>query len=157
MKLDSSNEQYYRQFKLSNGEEILAEVMQWSDEEQACIIVRKAMRIFQVDRVDGFRMYTLRPWMIYGEDPNQLLSINDNQIVGECTPAPTLIKQYETVIQDHAESFAEELKKMAKEDKPFPHNLSDEKLKELMIDIAESEDSNVVNLSRFKIDRSKMH
>ena len=43
MKLDSSNEQYYRQFKLSNGEEILAEVMQWSDEEQACIIVRKAM------------------------------------------------------------------------------------------------------------------
>ncbi len=155
MKLDS-NVDNYRQFKLANGEEILCEIMQWSDEEQACIIIRKAMRIFHVDRVDGYRMYTLRPWMIYCEDIDQLMTINDAQIIGECTPAPTLMKQYHMVVKEHSDNFLKELKNMPDEDKPFPHNLSDEKLEMLMRDIAES-DSNVVDLSRFKLDRTKMH
>ena len=77
MKLDSNLDTNYRQFKLGNGEEILCEIVQWSDEEQPAIIVRKAMKIFQVDRLDGYRMYTLRPWMMYAEDPDQLMTIND--------------------------------------------------------------------------------
>jgi len=156
MKLDSNLETNFRQFKLANGEEILCEIMQWSDEENPAIVVRKTMRIFHVDRVDGFRMYTLRPWMIYCEDPNQLMTINDNQIIGECTPSPILMKQYKMVVKEHLQSFQEELEKLADEDKPFPHNLSDEKLEMMMRDIAES-DSNVVDLSSFKLDRTKMH
>ena len=155
MKLDSSIDTNYRQFKLANGEEILCEIIQWSDDDESAIIIRKAMRIYQVDRLDGFRMYTLRPWMMYSEDPDQLMTINDAQIIGECEPAPTLMKQYNMVVTEYAHTFAEELKKMADEDKPFPHNISDEKLDKMMRDIAEADSGNVINL--FKVDRSKMH
>lgn len=155
MKLNSNLDTNYRQFKLANGEEILCEIIQWSDEEESAIIVRKAMRIYQVDRVDGYRMYTLRPWMMYSEDPDQLMTINDTQIIGECEPAPTLLKQYNMVVKEYALTFAEELKKMPDEDKPFPHNMSDEKLEQLMHEIADTDSSNVINM--FNVDRSKMH
>jgi len=157
MKLDSNLDTNFRQFKLGNGEEILCEIVQWSDDEQPAIIVRKAMKIFQVDRVDGFRMYTLRPWMMYAEDPDQLMTINDNQIIGECTPAKPLMDQYTMVVSEHKKSFLEELEKTPQKDRPFPHNLSDEKLEELMLDIADSTDSNIVDINSFKLDRSKMH
>ena len=155
MKLDSSIDTNYRQFKLANGEEILCEIIQWSDEDESAIIIRKAMRIYQVDRIDGYRMYTLRPWMMYSEDPDQLMTINDTQIIGECEPATTLMKQYTMVVKEYANTFAEELKKMPDEDKPFPHNMSDEKLERLMKDIAEADSGNVINL--FKVDKAKMH
>lgn len=155
MKLDSSMDTAYRQFKLANGEEVLCEIIQWSDEEESAIIIRKAMRIYQVEHSEGYRMYTLRPWMMYSEDPDQLMTINDTQIIGECEPAPTLMKQYIMVVKEYANTFAEELKKMADEDKPFPHNMSDEKLEALMQDIADGDSSNVINM--FNVDRSKMH
>ena len=106
MKLKSD----YRQFKLANGEEILCEVMQWGDDEVSAIVIRKAMKIYQVDRLDGYRMYTLRPWMIYSEDPSQLMTINDQMIIGETTPAKPLFKQYMMVVREHKKSFDEELK-----------------------------------------------
>ena len=155
MKLDSSIDTNYRQFKLANGEEILCEIIQWSDDEESAIIIRKAMRIYQVDRLDGYRMYTLRPWMMYSEDPDQLMTINDTQIIGECEPSPTLMKQYIMVVKEYAHTFAEELKKMPDEDKPFPHNISDEKLEKLMQEMADTDSSNVINM--FSVDRSKMH
>ena len=65
----------YRQFKLANGEEILCEVMQWGDEDVAAIVVRKALKIYQVDRLDGYRMYTLRPWMIYSKITYEIISL----------------------------------------------------------------------------------
>ena len=147
MKLKSD----YRQFKLANGEEILCEVMQWGDEDVSAIVIRKAMKIYQVDRLDGYRMYTLRPWMIYSEDPSQLMTINDQMIIGETTPAKPLFKQYMMVVREHKKSFDEELKN---ETNPVDQ-MTDEQLGQMIRDIANDSDSNIVDL--FSVDKSKMH
>ena len=147
MKLKSD----YRQFKLANGEEILCEVMQWGDDEVSAIVIRKAMKIYQVDRLDGYRMYTLRPWMIYSEDPSQLMTINDQMIIGETTPAKPLFKQYMMVVREHKKSFDEELKN---ETNPVDQ-MTDEQLGQMIRDIANDSDSNIVDL--FSVDKSKMH
>ena len=141
----------YRQFKLANGEEILCEVMQWGDEEVSAIVIRKAMKIYQVDRLDGYRLYTLRPWMIYSEDPSQLMTINDQMIIGETTPAMTLMKQYIMCLKEFKKSFEQD----TKEDKNWAENLSDEQIQQMIKDIANDSDSNVIDL--FGVDKSKMH
>ena len=150
MKLKSD----YRQFKLANGEEILCEVMQWGDEDVSAIVIRKAMKIYQVDRLDGYRMYTLRPWMIYSEDPSQLMTINDQMIIGETTPAQPLFKQYMMVVREHKKSFDEELKG-DKGETNLVDQMTDEQLGQMIRDIANDSDSNVVDL--FSVDKSKMH
>lgn len=150
MKLKSD----YRQFKLANGEEILCEVMQWGDEDVSAIVIRKAMKIYQVDRLDGYRMYTLRPWMIYSEDPSQLMTINDQMIIGETTPAKPLFKQYMMVVREHKKSFDEELKG-DKGETNVVDQMTDEQLGQMIRDIANDSDSNVVDL--FSVDKSKMH
>ena len=144
----------YRQFKLANGEEILCEVMQWGDEDVSAIVIRKAMKIYQVDRLDGYRMYTLRPWMIYSEDPSQLMTINDQMIIGETTPAKPLFKQYMMVVREHKKSFDEELKG-DKGETNLVDQMTDEQLGQMIRDIANDSDSNVVDL--FSVDKSKMH
>ena len=150
MKLKSD----YRQFKLANGEEILCAVMQWGDEDVSAIVIRKAMKIYQVDRLDGYRMYTLRPWMIYSEDPSQLMTINDQMIIGETTPAKPLFKQYMMVVREHKKSFDEELKG-DKGETNLVDQMTDEQLGQMIRDIANDSDSNVVDL--FSVDKSKMH
>ena len=147
MKLKSD----YRQFKLANGEEILCEVMQWGDEDVAAIVVRKALKIYQVDRLDGYRMYTLRPWMIYSEDPSQLMTINDHQIIGETTPSATLFKQYQMCIKENKKNFEQE----EKQEPSWAQNLTDEQLGQMIRDIAKDSDSNVIDM--FQVDKSKMH
>ena len=144
----------YRQFKLANGEEILCEVMQWGDEEVAAIVVRKAMKKYQVDRLDGYRMYTLRPWMIYSEDPSQLMTINDHMIIGETTPAKPLMKQYQICIQDFKKNYEKEEKQTA-DDNNWAQNLTDEQLGQMIREISKDSDSNVIDL--FSVDKSKMH
>ena len=149
----------FRQFKLSNGEEIVCEVVQWGDEEEPILIVRKAMKVYQVDRLDGYRLYTLRPWMIYTEDPNQLMTINDTMIIGECTPAAPLLKQYFFVVKEHAKNFSEEIKEMNKQDnykKSFPENMSNEELGRIVRDL-QSDDSDKSNVIHWNFDKSKMH
>ena len=141
----------YRQFKLANGEEILCEVMQWGDEDVAAIVVRKALKIYQVDRLDGYRMYTLRPWMIYSEDPSQLMTINDHQIIGETTPSATLFKQYQMCIKENKKNFEQ----VEKQEPSWAQNLTDEQLGQMIRDIAKDSDSNVIDM--FQVDKSKMH
>ena len=46
MSKEETNEKYpLRQFKLSSGDEIVCEVIQWQNEEELELIVRKPMRI----------------------------------------------------------------------------------------------------------------
>ena len=96
-------------------------------------------------------MYTLRPWMIYSEDPSQLMTINDQMIIGETTPAKPLFKQYMMVVREHKKSFDEELKN---ETNPVDQ-MTDEQLGQMIRDIANDSDSNIVDL--FSVDKSKMH
>lgn len=89
-----------KQFKLSNDEEIICEVIQWDDLENAAMVVRGAMRIVLIeDFKRGVRFYAFRPWMGFTDDPTVLQSLNAAHIIGEATPSPDIIKHYDGTIR----------------------------------------------------------
>jgi|TARA_B110000908_G_C10030630_1_gene347225 hypothetical protein len=100
----------YRQLKLANGEELIADVIQWANDEDASIVIRSALKLVMTERDDGIRLYALRPWMIYCEDMNHLLTINADQIVGETIPSNPLLSQYTLTVAEFIKSHDEEHK-----------------------------------------------
>ena len=99
----------YRQLKLATGEEVIADVLQWANDEDASIVIRAALKIVMSERQDGIRLYALRPWMICCEDMDHLLTVNADQIVGETTPAEQLLKQYIATITEYAAVHQEDV------------------------------------------------
>jgi hypothetical protein len=90
-----------RQFKLSNNEEIICEVVEWNDDETDTIVIRKALRIHALDDVDvSMRYYTFKPWIMMNNDPDTLHIINSMHIVSESTPAKVAIEYFNDVISD---------------------------------------------------------
>lgn len=88
-----------KQFKLTNDEEIICEVLEWDNEETSALIVRAALRIIQgIDVEKGMRFYTFRPWMGYVTDPNELHTLNSAHIIGEVNPNKDLMKLYSGTI-----------------------------------------------------------
>jgi len=92
-----------RQLKLANGEEILCEVMQWSEGDEFEILVRKAMRLIMMENGEGMKYYAFRPWMVYQESGEDLLIINSSHIVGMGFPTRTLMVQYYEAVADMQE------------------------------------------------------
>ena len=70
-----------RQFKLTNNEEIICDVIEWDDEENNQIVVRKALRII-------------------GTDDFALVLINADHIVAETIPCKVAVEYYVDVIKD---------------------------------------------------------
>jgi hypothetical protein len=90
-----------RQLKLSNGDEIICEVVEWNSEDTDVILVKHAFIIVTVENVAaGMRYFTFRPWMTYSDDPSKLMNINASMIVGECVPTGLLFNNYKLTIEN---------------------------------------------------------
>lgn len=84
-----------KQFKLTNDDEIICEVVEWDDEESSNIIVRRALKIINVeDFAKGVRFFAFRPWMLFNDNPDELQTINSVHIIGEINPADQVIHRY---------------------------------------------------------------
>jgi hypothetical protein len=94
-----------RQFKLTNDEEIICEVVQWNDEEHDTIVVRKALKIIAFDDMEtSMRYFTFKPWMLMNTDPSALHVLNSYHIVSEATPSPTAQEYFKDIIAEMSES-----------------------------------------------------
>lgn len=90
----------FRQFKLTNGEEMVCELID-ADEEIADVIVRRAMKIVTTDDLeDAVRYYTLKPWVSFQDDSMDLVSVNSIHIVGESTPSTSMMEHYTKALAD---------------------------------------------------------
>jgi len=88
-----------KQFKLVNDDEIICEVVQWDDLENAAMVIRGAMRInFVEDYHRGVRFYAFRPWMGLQDDPEILMTLNSVHIIGEINPSEDMIGHYTTTL-----------------------------------------------------------
>ncbi len=89
-----------KQFKLTNDEEIICEVMQWDDPENPAMVVRGAMRIIAAEDFNrGVRFYAFRPWMVFNDNPEELQILNAGHIIGEMTPSKGLVNHYTKTIK----------------------------------------------------------
>jgi hypothetical protein len=93
----------YRQFKLTNGEEMICELISTDPEgdSTADVIVRRAMKIVVTDDMENnIRFYTLKPWMSFIDDSLDLVALNSIHIVGEATPSSTVMRHYAAALAD---------------------------------------------------------
>lgn len=136
-----------KQFKLSNGEEIICEVVQWPSEEESDIVVRNSFKIITAgSRHEGITMYQLKPWMIYQDESDLFQLINGNHVVGEANPPLSLIAQYKKIVngdQAETENIEESIKKIF------------ENVLEAQEEDSE-EENNIINLFQ-NTDKDKMH
>tara|TARA_Y100000385_G_scaffold285502_1_gene345526 strand:+ start:846 stop:1313 length:468 start_codon:yes stop_codon:yes gene_type:complete len=92
----------YKQFKLTNGEEMVCELVASGDEDStADVIIRRCMKIVVTDDLeDNVRYYTLKPWMSFMDDTQELVALNSVHIVGECKPSETIMIHYAAALAD---------------------------------------------------------
>jgi len=89
-----------KQFKLTNDDEIICEVIQWDDPENAAMVVRGAMRIIAAEDYNrGVRFYAFRPWLSFSDSPEELQTLNAAHIIAETNPSSALVKHYFKTIQ----------------------------------------------------------
>ena len=89
----------YTQFRLSNGDEIIAEVIQEPEGDEINIVISNHLMIIRAENIEeGFRYYSFRPWMSYQLNNDYLQLLNYGHIVGEARPDKALLHQYKKAI-----------------------------------------------------------
>lgn len=89
-----------KQFKLSNDDEIICEVLEWETEDNPALVMRAPLRLIQGEDMDrGVRFFAFRPWMGFAEDPEVLHTVNSSHIIGEVTPSDSLLSHYAATIK----------------------------------------------------------
>ncbi len=90
-----------KQFKLTNNEEIICEVIEWnSGDDVADVVVKKALRVIAVeDYQRGWKFFAFRPWMSFQDDPGSLQSLNSSHIIVTSNPSPDLLKHYKACLR----------------------------------------------------------
>ena len=82
------------QFKLTNGEEIICQVVDWPEDDDTDYIVHNALLLMQ-QIVNGTRTkYMFKPWFTMAEKSDQYISISKEQIVACVYPNEILNVEY---------------------------------------------------------------
>lgn len=91
-----------KQFKLTNDEEIICEVLETeTGNNNTAILVRGALRVIESQDFErGIRFFGFKPWMSFNDDPKILQTINSGHIIAEITPEERLIKIYVDTIKE---------------------------------------------------------
>lgn len=94
-----------RQFKLSNLEEIICEVVSWPEKDGEPLLIRKALKIYAID--DGFedgqstmRYYTFKPWVLINNDVDSVHFLNRNHIISESKPTTIAVNYFVDVVKE---------------------------------------------------------
>ena len=76
-----------KQFKLTNDEEIVCEVVEWPSEQEPSMVIRKAMKVISMENYrEGARYYAFRPWLMFQDHKDNLQVLNSLHIVVEASP-----------------------------------------------------------------------
>tara|TARA_B110000444_G_scaffold226271_1_gene230675 strand:- start:1233 stop:1712 length:480 start_codon:yes stop_codon:yes gene_type:complete len=145
-----------RQFKLTNQEEIVTEVLDFGDEEtDHAIVVRNTMKLVNLEnKSSGMRYYAFRPFMLYQGDYNHVQIINPGHVVSECTPTKQLVEQYTSAVEemmkdDDKENSLKDTKKAMKDYHKKMSEVTGDRFISTSLDY--DSNSNVVSFKRPKI------
>lgn len=89
------------QFKLTNNDEIVCEIVEWDEGD---VVITKAMRIIQVDDPSkGVKYYFFKPFMTFQNNEDCIQQLNSAHIVSQAKPTVELLEYYNTSLKEHAE------------------------------------------------------
>jgi|SRR6056300_332331 len=90
-----------KQFKLTNDDEIVCEVIDSPKDESGKIIIRRALRISSAEDYDNnVRYYSFRPLVSFQDEIDELVVMNVGHIISETIPSKTLVVHYSTAIKE---------------------------------------------------------
>ena len=125
-----------KQFKLTNDDEIIGEVLEWDSDENSAIIMRGVLRLVESqDFQRGIRFFGFRPWMCFNDDPAELQTLNAAHIIAETNPQDRLRDLYMETVANIKKAVS---KKPPKKDvnvqelEDAINNLTDEELDEYL-------------------------
>jgi hypothetical protein len=93
-----------KQFKLISGEEIICEVVEWAQEGDDQLIIRNAMQV-ENRYWEEEMTYQFHPWMLYIENPLELIVMSSNHVLALTNPSPHLLAQYKESDEDATDSI----------------------------------------------------
>ena len=139
-----------RQLILSNGQELLCEVIQWPDlevDDSEVLIVRKAAKIIiQENFKEGTRWFTFRPFMTYQDDNDSMVSLMPYHIMSIGHPSLLLKNQYKKYMKLMTAEFDQ-----ANDRDPFEYHL------ETNINMSDMDSDSFDNILPFKIDPNMLN
>ena len=98
-----------RQLKLTSGEEIICQVLEWVDEEAGDIVIRHAYKLHTVDDdARGYRFFNIKPWMTMQEGEDMFITMNVMNIIAQAKPNEKIEKQFWQAVK-HSNMTEEEL------------------------------------------------
>lgn len=89
-----------KQFKLTNDDEIICEVLD-SDTSNTQVVIRKVLKLMCIDDFErNVRYYSFKPWMSFTDDIDGLQTLNPGHIVGQMNPSVTLALHYAQAVKE---------------------------------------------------------
>jgi hypothetical protein len=150
-----------KQFKLANNDDIICEVLEWSNEHDASLVIRSCLKIIQVEDFQrGVRFYAFRPWLSFNDNPAEIHVINSDHIIAQTNPSDELMDHYAKTIVAINKSLKD--KKIDVPLDEMAHKLetmSEPEFDNYMEGLTKKyhdDDSNFENVIRFP-DKSKLH
>ena len=117
------------QLRLSNGSEIICEIMEYAEDDRKEMIARNVMSIVLGEYGDGERVYMFKPWIHYLESPMEFTMINSDHVISINRPNYMLVTEYYRAVK--------EMQKMGKEREEYFEEEQLAKLNKLVNDLAE--------------------
>lgn len=111
----------YKQIKLVNGDEFIANVLD-VQEEEGVMIMSEALRIVEVENIEeGVSYFALRPLMSFTDEIDKLHIINTAHVSVETFPSDQILNHYKTTIAKMRKIFEfgktmEDLEELDEED-----------------------------------------
>lgn len=134
-----------KQFRLSNGDEIVCEVIAWPSEDQEEVIVKRSLKVtISEDFENNTRYYSFKPWLVFQEDPDAIQSLNPYHIVVEANPSKELMSNYVKTLEtldDNLENL-----ELSAEDADYLDKVL-EKIKEMDSNSAETNQDNIIKFN----------
>ena len=142
-----------KQFKLTNDDEIICEVIQYDVPDNSAMVVRGAMKIILIaDHKRGIRFYAFRPWMGFTDDPTILQTLNAAHIIGEVFPSEEIVEHYSGTVKKIKKALIK--KDMALDEiHEKTENMSEEEFEEFIGQYIDKED--LFDPDDFKLDSSQ--
>lgn len=88
------------QFRLSNGSEILCEVMEWPPHNENQIIMRNAMSVICYEMEQGDTSYAFRPFIHFLDDEKDYVVLNSDHVLSVNRPTEYLVEQYRVAVHE---------------------------------------------------------
>jgi len=151
-----------RQFKLANGDEIVCEIIQWHNEEELELVIRKPMKLVYGEYEQGVRYYAFRPWMVYGENTEDFIILNGNHVVGITEPSVPLVTQWKEAVDEMEKAYDIRMKEHEEETGQKQDTLSS-RLEEFMkqakqeSSVEKNSDSGDSNILQFDPSKRTLH